>query len=412
MSKNAENNFIIFLFSIIPISIIVGQAVSLINILLISIFLFIQIFRAKDFEFRNSVPIILLLIIYIYLIFNTFISIDYTLSFFRNFGFLRFIFFFIAINFLFSNYKNQNLIFKIWSIVILIVIFDSYLEYFLGKNILGYGQDIYKDRIVSFFKDEPIVAAYLNGFFFLIIGFLFNLNKANSKIFIISFVLIILFLTCIIITGERSNTIKALFALFIFFLLNNKFNIKLRLLTFLSLIILFFFMISNSNYLKYRYLDNMINPVFNSDEREKLLSENIYIKHYKSGYAVFKNNPIFGVGNKNYRLETRNKINKEKKYLPDTHPHQIYLELFSEHGIIGTTIFLSCMFFLIFRNIRDCLVSKNSMQLGAFCYLISTFLPILPSGSFFSDFNITLFFINFSIFYACNPKSNIFTKKN
>ena len=82
MSKNAENNFIIFLFSIIPISIIVGQAVSLINILLISIFLFIQIFRAKDFEFRNSVPIILLLIIYIYLIFNTFISIDYTLSFF------------------------------------------------------------------------------------------------------------------------------------------------------------------------------------------------------------------------------------------------------------------------------------------------------------------------------------------
>ena len=217
MSKNAENNFIIFLFSIIPISIIVGQAVSLINILLISIFLFIQIFRAKNFEFRNSVPIILLLIIYIYLIFNTFISIDYTLSFFRNFGFLRFIFFFVAINFLFSNYKNQNLIFKIWSIVILIVIFDSYLEYFLGKNILGYGQDIYKDRIVSFFKDEPIVAAYLNGFFFLIIGFLFNLNKANSKIFIISFVLIILFLTCIIITGERSNTIKALFALFIFF---------------------------------------------------------------------------------------------------------------------------------------------------------------------------------------------------
>tara|TARA_B100000401_G_C52774216_1_gene704838 strand:+ start:247 stop:1485 length:1239 start_codon:yes stop_codon:yes gene_type:complete len=412
MSKNAENNFIIFLFSIIPISIIVGQAVSLINILLISIFLFIQIFRAKDFEFRNSVPIILLLIIYIYLIFNTFISIDYTLSFFRNFGFLRFIFFFVAINFLFSNYKNQNLIFKIWSIVVLIVIFDSYLEYFLGKNILGYGQDIYKDRIVSFFKDEPIVAAYLNGFFFLIIGFLFNLNKANSKIFIISFVLIILFLTCIIITGERSNTIKALFALFIFFLLNNKFNIKLRLLTFLSLIILFFFMISNSNYLKYRYLDNMINPVFNSDEREKLLSENIYIKHYKSGYAVFKNNPIFGVGNKNYRLETRNKINKEKKYLPDTHPHQIYLELFSEHGIIGTIIFLSCMFFLILRNIRDCLVSKNSMQLGAFCYLISTFLPILPSGSFFSDFNITLFFINFSIFYACNPKSNIFTKKN
>ena len=76
----------------------------------------------------------------------------------------------------------------------------------------------------------------------------------------------------------------------------------------------------------------MINPVFNSDEREKLLSENIYIKHYKSGYAVFKNNPIFGVGNKNYYLEIKNKINKEKKYLPDTHPHQIYLNYFLNMG--------------------------------------------------------------------------------
>ena len=181
----------------------------------------------------------------------------------------------------------------------------------------------------------------------------------------------------------------------------------------MGIIILMTLMISNSAYLKYRYLDIIINPILNSDKRENFLKENIYLRHYKSGYAVFKNNPIFGVGNKNYRLETRNKINKEKKYLPDTHPHQIYLELFSEHGIIGTIIFLSCMFFLIFRNIRDCLVSKNSMQLGAFCYLISTFLPILPSGSFFSDFNITLFFLNFSLMYAINKNTNIFfIKKN
>ena len=43
------------------------------------------------------------------------------------------------------------------------------MNFFLVKNILGYGQDIYPDRIVSFFKDEPIVAGYLNGFFFLIL---------------------------------------------------------------------------------------------------------------------------------------------------------------------------------------------------------------------------------------------------
>ena len=38
------------------------------------------------------------------------------------------------------------------------------------------------------------------------------------------------------------------------------------------------------------------------------------------------------------------------------------------------------------------------------------FIPLLPGGSFFNDFNSTLFWLNFSIFYASNPKTNIFSK--
>ena len=47
-----------------------------------------------------------------------------------------------------------------------------------------------------------------------------------------------------------------------------------------------------------------------------------------------------GVGNKNYRIETRTNHLKIKNYIPDTHPHQIYFEFLSEHGIIGTIILL------------------------------------------------------------------------
>ena len=170
-------------------------------------------------------------------------------------------------------------------------------------------------------------------------------------------------------------------------------------------------MISNLDYLKIRYYDNVINPLINSDKSEKFLNNNIYIKHYKSGYAVFKNYPLFGVGNKNYRIETNNNRFTKKNYFPDTHPHQIYLEFLSEHGLVGTILLLSIIFFLIFKNIKNCIVSKNSLQLGAFSFLIVNFLPILPSGAFFSNFNITLFFINFSVFIACNPSSNIFNNK-
>ena len=38
-----------------------------------------------------------------------------------------------------------------------------------------------------------------------------------------------------------------------------------------------------------------------------------------------------------------------------------------------------------------------------------TFLPLLPSGAFFSSYSLTIFMINISIFYASDPKSNIFS---
>ena len=39
----------------------------------------------------------------------------------------------------------------------------------------------------------------------------------------------------------------------------------------------------------------------------------IYFNLYKSGFQVFENYPILGVGNKNYRVETCKEITKEEK---------------------------------------------------------------------------------------------------
>ena len=71
----------------------------------------------------------------------------------------------------------------------------------------------------------------------------------------------------------------------------------------------------------------------------------------------------------------------------------------------------SYIFILIFKNLKKIIKSRNYIQIGAFVYLISIFIPLIPSGSFFSDFNITLFFINFSLMYAINKNTNIFLLK-
>ena len=85
--------------------------------------------------------------------------------------------------------------------------------------------------------------------------------------------------------------------------------------------------------------------------------------------------------------------------------------MLSEHGIIGTIIILSIIFYLTFRIIGKIINSRNYIQAGCFAFLMINFIPLLPSGSFFNNFNITLFMINFSLMYAVNKETNIFSKK-
>ena len=412
MEKLKFEKVYFFLISLIPISIVVGPSISLINILFLSA-LFIINFKYINIKFENQNVFFLLIFLYFYLIFNSFISIDYKEGALRNFGFIRFVILFLAINYFYhiSDQKNKFLI--LWSIAIFIIVIDSIIEFTFGQNILGYGNEKYANRIVSFFKDEPIVGGYLLGFIFIIIGFFFDnyFNKSIKYNFLLLLVILVL-VGCILITGERSNGIKAILALIIFIFLNKKINYKFKIFGFLLTVLVTGLIIVNSNYLKIRYGQQLFSQLFDENQRDQFIENNLYINLYKSGFAVFKDHLFFGVGNKNYRvITTKNietKINDD--YLLNTHPHQIYIEFLSEHGLIGSIILLSIFFTLIFKNLKIIIMSRNSIQLGCFVYLVINFMPILPSGSFFNDFSSTLFWINLSIMYACNKKTNIFNK--
>ena len=400
-------NYFLILFSLIPITIIAGSAISVINILLIDIsFIFLIVYK-KEYFFLKNKTIIYFFILYIYLIFNSFISLDYSEGFLRNFGFLRIIILFAAFNYFFLDDSFLKKIFRFWSIVIIVVIIDTMVEAFMGTNILGFGGISYGYRIVSFFKDEPIVGGYLNGFYLIIIGFLLSESKDKNNYFI--FILSIIFIISILVTGERSNTIKAILGIIIFFILYKNLDIKKKIIFITSMIILISTLIFNSSYLKSRFVNQIISidlAAYNAGPKK----DNIYFILYNSGFEVFKNNKLFGVGNKNYRVETCNKSNKNDKYFCTTHPHQIYFELLSEHGLIGSFVILLIFYKLIFSKIMGTIFERNYIKIGSLIYLILVFTPIIPSGAFFNNYLLTIFAINLSILYASDKKLNIFTK--
>ena len=416
MVKKNDFNLDYILFVFIPISIISGPTISLLNIILFSFYYIYQNLKIAEFKslIKNK-TILLLILLNLYLILHTFVSLDSSVSIFRNFGFIRFIIFFIAINFFFYQNNYNIYVLKPWLIIFSIFIFDVFFERFYGTNILGYGaiDTSHGPRVVSFFKDEPIAGAYINGFLFLILGYISLVLKKRGDFYkYFSLLFFVLFLISVLVTGERSNTIKAILGFSIFFLFLDFFKIKFKLLFFFLIISLISSVIIKSDFLKNRYIGQLYNNIIYEEKRDYFLENNVYIKLYRSGLSVFKNHPLIGVGTKNYRVATCGQEKSIKKdYYCSTHPHQIYIEFLAEHGIIGSLISFSIFFYLIFKNLGKIIQSKNYIQIGAFIYILINFIPIIPSGSFFSDFNITFFMLNLSLMYALDNKTNIFGVK-
>ena len=192
------------------------------------------------------------------------------------------------------------------------------------------------------------------------------------------------------------------------------FSFKFKIVSSIIFLVLVSFIFYKSEFLKLRYGAQLIANLTTEEKRNEFYQNSLHVRLNKSGIEVFKNYPLFGVGNKNYRIETcdKEKIKLNKLYLCNTHPHQIYIEFLAEHGILGTGVVLILFLYLIFKNLKIYFESQNFLQIGCFVYLLMNFLPLLPSGSFFNDFNLTLFWLNFSLMYACNKKTNFFQSKN
>ena len=127
-----------------------------------------------------------------------------------------------------------------------------------------------------------------------------------------------------------------------------------------------------------------------------------YGAHYNAAYQIFKEYPVFGVGVKNYRIESGKEKYRNDKYewtehRSTTHPHQMHFELLSETGIFGYMFFLIFILYSLYLSIKNYLKNRNIFQLSAIIYIIFYLTPFLPSGSYFSTFSSGLFWINYSI---------------
>jgi len=396
-------NFLIIIFSLIPISIIAGNAVMEINFLLIIFSFLTYLFLNKSLikEIKKDNFIHLLLILWTYLILNSFFGVDFLNSIKRNFLFFKFILIIISLKYLLTNYDILKKIITYWTVIIMIVSLDIFFEFIFGFNMLGFESPMKNERIISFFKDELVVGSFLYSFFFMIIFPLLKDNKVKNA-FAVAFIVSL----AIILTGERSVILKLIFSYFILILFVQR-NLKIKLFS-IGLVICLFFILLNIDILKNRYIDQIKKDLTFEHQNLKLnLLETKYLNQSVFSYEILKNNIFFGVGNKNYHKACINLKNTSKDRLISehyfvhcyTHPHQVYYELIAEHGIFGTLIILVIFYKLLFSD-KKIKFSENKKKLIIILkiYCLSSFLPIIPTGSFFSSFQLLLFFINYGFY--------------
>ena len=183
--------------------------------------------------------------------------------------------------------------------------------------------------------------------------------------------------------GERSNFIKVFIICTIFILLlDNKDYLKKLLILTVSIFIVSLTIINN-NYFKQRFVGEIISPIINEGLSSYIENSN-YGKHYEIAKKIHQKNYLFGVGIKNYRLESGKKeynVNNIN-FGGDIHPHQIHNEFLAETGLFGYLIFLIFFIFSIFYGLLKFFQNKNLYTLSSTLFILATVLPLIPSGSF------------------------------
>ena len=390
-SKNNFENILIFFFSIFPVSFLIGNLFINLSIIIISTIYLVGIFL-KKIKFKvNDKFFILLLFFFITLLINLIFTNNISLSYPRVIKFIFIIFFVLAYRNLILLENNQlNYVYKFWSLIFTIVCIDLIFEFFSGFNIFGLKSQI-PGRLGGFTGSELVIGNYFSAFVLLTLSFFYK-NYYNKKILNI-FIAIILILIAFLI-GERSNFIKTLIIICLFVFFIYELNLKHKLFSIILLVCCFaLFLNLNENY-KIRYIKQPLNI---------LKSNSQYGAHFKVAKEIFKDNPIFGVGIKNFRVESFDKKYEgilglsEKWTGGSTHPHQIHYEFLSETGIFGYLSFLIFIILSIYWSFKSYIITKNVYQFSAMLFVIVNLIPLLPSGSFFTTYSSGLFWINYAI---------------
>jgi O-antigen ligase len=294
-----------------------------------------------------------------------------------------------------QNKKILDYFYYAFLITFSLLIIDGYFQYFTDFNLTGY-QIGDHGRVSSFFGKELILGSYLARLFPLFFAlFVVKSNKHPFEVYFVS-ILFILIDVLIFLSGERTSFILLnLSTVFVILFISNYKWLRLGVFI-ISLCIITFLTINNER-LYDRYVKSPIQN-FGVNSTTKYFFSPTHDSLIKTAWNMFLDKPILGHGPKLFRVKCN-----DPKYATgispcNTHPHNFYIQLLAETGIIGFLFLAGLFFYFIYLSIKH--IFKyffykrkwlSDYQICLLSGLLITIWPFTTNGNIFTN-HLMLFY--------------------
>ena len=283
----------------------------------------------------------------------------------------------------FFNNIEKSFYYGLLSVVLFLII-DSYIQYFFGSNLFGFDK-LKPHRLSGLFQDELILGSFLLKIYFLFMGLSLIYIKKKFVSFYIIFTSLFTYL--IFLSGERSAFYLFIFGNIISLFLINFINNKKKF--FITLII--FIGISVIAILDGNIRDRMFKDFYNNQsyKNELVIFTKTHHGHYMSSYLMFRDKPLIGQGPNSFKEKC--KIEKFFYYREQcaTHPHNYYIQLLAETGIIGFIFLFTLFFYIVFKVFKISFNPNKGYLLDFNSFIIVSFIlslwPLTSNGNFFNN---------------------------
>jgi O-antigen ligase len=401
----------------IPLGLVTGPFIPDLFVTISAISYIFLIVKNKASLYLNNKLIQFFLFFYLYFLIGSLFSEDIYLSTKSSIFYFRFFLFFLMVSFLIEN--NQKFIilfFYSLLLTMILVTFDGYFQFIFKFNLLGF-EKLNDHRISGFFRDELIIGSYLSRLLPLLIGlFIINYQAKSTLVKIIFGVFVLLVFGLIFLSGERAAFFLSFLSLFVIIILyNSKLIYKFYVvLTLLSLILTYSIInphvvdrVYNQTYAQINALvfsisdkeDERLTKHVKNKDILRFVASNQHGQHFETAINMFLSKPFTGYGVKMFREICKKPNFDINTYSCTNHPHNSYMQLLAEGGIIGVFYLVIPFFitiYLLSKQLYFSFLKKkfiNDYHISLLACILITLWPLTTTGNLFNNWLSIIYFL-------------------